>query len=319
MGGHRHHDAGHCLGVHEAGWQHGELVPRHRVGYGDADELASLELADPLDAALQQLQLVRRLRADDPCLAVHFRLHVGGVGVDPHVGDAEHRLGAQRTRREHHVALPELDDRELLDLGLLVSHGVVLTHRVAAAGAPAHGVAALGDEAPLPQLLELPLYELAVHGVHGGELATPVHAVPDALHPMLDLLGEVHRHADGVLQLWEPLLGDVVYVEERLEELGVSLLEPLHHGEEWCPGVVPRHGQKHVVSLHPLPPGVDIRHSIRTSVPYVLRAVRVRVRHCQVELGFLRVGVRLEGAGFRPAPLPLLLDGFPVNHMHTIL
>ena len=136
---------------------------------------------------------------------------------------------------------------------------------------------------------------------------------------MLDLLREVAGHGDGVLQALELPPWDVVEVEERFEEGRVLLLEPLHHGEQGGPRVVPRHGEEHVVAVHPHVPGVHVGQGVRAAVPDVLRAVGVGVRHRQVVLRLLWVGVGLVDLCLGPAFLPLLLDLLPVNHMRSIL
>ncbi len=262
----------------------------------------------------KELELVCGLSTHHPCLVINPRLDVKGLGVKPHVGDAEHRLGPQCGRWVHRVSPFELDDGELLDLGLLVADGVVLAYWVAAVGTPANGVAPLGDVAPLPELGELPLYELVVVWVDGRELPPPVDAEAHPLHPCLDLLGEIRRHTDRGLKLVQVLLWDVIDVEEGVDEVRVLLLKPLDHGDDRRPREVPSHREEDVVAPHPPVPGVYVGQGVGPAVADVLRRVGVRVGDGQVVLRPLRVGIGLEGPRVRPPLLPLLLELLPVQY-----
>jgi len=113
----------------------------------------------------------------------------------------------------------------------------------------------------------------------------------------------------------EAFLGDVVYVEEGVEELGVFLLEPIHHRDDRGPREVPGHGEEDVVALHPPVPGVDIGEGVGPAVADVLGRVGVGVGHRQVVLGLPRVRVGLEDMCFGPLSSPFLLDLLPVNHV----
>jgi len=280
-----HHDAGRVVGVDEAGGQDQHVVAGDRVLDGGADDVAAGELGLDLDLAVLQVELLGGVRGDHPRLAVDARTDVRRFGVDVGVRDAPNRLRAERRHREDGIVgigrvAAEAHEGVLLELRVLTLQQVVGGDWLLLVGAVVHRVEPLLDQPRLLQRSVLPLDELRVALVVGGELPAPVDREPQGLHPLLVvLLDEVLRKAHRRLQVAQVLLGDVVRVLQHRELLRLPLLQALDGADDRRPGDVPRHREQHVVALLASIPGVGVRHRVRAGVADVHPAAGVGVRH----------------------------------------
>jgi hypothetical protein len=309
VAGDGHHESGSLVGVEERRRQDGQLVAGDGVRRRLADEVGALDGRHHLRLVVLVGELRRRLGGEQPRLAVDTDDVVRDLGVDQQVGDAVHRLGAERRGGEDAVAEFELDDGVLQALGVFSLQQVVGRDRVLVLEAVFRRVEALLDVSPLLQALVLPLDEAVVRLLVRGELPAPVDGEAEALEA--GLVGAVDEVARVVHRLLEPLqhLGrDVVRLAKRRYLLLVALLDAVERADDRCPGDVPRHRKQDVLPLHPLVAREHVREHVRPDVPEMHPAARVRVRDGDVEL-LLGRRVRFEQALALPLGLPLPLDG----------
>jgi hypothetical protein len=200
-----------------------------------ADELAPWHLADGPELLALVGELGGGLLGNYPALGADLELDISRVRVEPDVGDAEYRLGAERGRREEQrralPVQPVFHQRELVDAHALSLQEVVVGDRLVVPGAELHRVGAGGDQPLLPELAVLPLHHLAEVRVEGGALAAPVDGVAQRAHAGLvahpATVYPVVCELQGLGQAGPDVLRDAVLVREYGQVLGLAVLDAL--------------------------------------------------------------------------------------------
>ncbi|KAF5042898.1 hypothetical protein DSECCO2_507920 [anaerobic digester metagenome] len=293
MGGNAHDDPGPHIRIHERRREDGD-VAGERMGNRLVDERGPGDLLRHGDGVILQGEFCRRLRAYDPLLAVDHRPHVGDGRIHPEVRHAVDRLGPEGGARDAGVAPPEHHQGEPDDLGLVALEEVVVADRVLALGTVLDRVGAPDDVLVFPQVLILPLDELAVRGVDGDEPAPPVDREPRLLHHPPVLLREVADDLHRVDEPIEDVLRHPVEVAVEPDGLLVAVCNPLRDPDDRRAGDVERHREEDLPPRHPLVAGEDVRDDVGPPVPDVHRPARVRVCYGQVVLLLLSLRVGLE-------------------------
>src|SRR5208337_634838 len=257
------------------------------------DELFSRDLFLYLDRVVLEGELLGRLLRDDPRLAVHECLHVGDLRVGPEVGDAMDGLGAEGRGRDQGVPAPEHDEGEPDHLGLVAFEQVMVADRVVVHGTVAHGVDALDDVPGLVEVLPLPLDELRIGRVDGGEPPPPVDREPAGGHDPLVLAREVADDGQRLDKPVEHVLRDLVQVAVEPDRLLVPPGDPFRDADDGSARDVECHRVEHLPAPHPPEPCDHVGDDVGPAMPHVHCTARVRVGNVQVE--FLEVaGIGLE-------------------------
>ena len=217
-----HNYARAVVRVHECRWEDENLSPCEGIGNALSYQILSRYLRAEGDASVCEGQLLIGLFRDHPCFLVDPGQDIIDIRIQPEVGHSEDRLRPQCSAGQNPVAHAELDQGEVHDGGILSLEDVVILNGIFVVRTPAHRVAALDHIIQSAQYAILPLDELAVGRIGGGELPPPVYGVAYGLHGPLGLTPEVKHNFFRRVQAGQLLLRNAV-------QLGVDI------PDQWVP------------------------------------------------------------------------------------
>ena len=155
----------------------------------------------------------------------------------------------------------------------------MVPYRVLAFGTVLHRVSSDTDQSLFFQFPELPADELLVVGIQGFELPSPVDGIAQPGHHLPVLAAEVLHNVMGISETVQFFIRHFVHVFIDIQGPGILSFYPLGNSYYRCTGYVPSHGEKNVISLHPLESGVNIGYGVGSSVTHVHGPAGVGIGH----------------------------------------
>ena len=287
MSRNRHDDSRAVVRVHKSGGQDENLGASKRICDGPADQLFSGYLRSQGHLPVGKGQLLVRLFGDDPGLVVYFGLNIGHIRVEPEVDHSIDRLRPQGGAGQDHITScitgrimhPELDQSEVHDGGILAFEDVMVFDWIPVMRTPAHRMAALDYVIQPSQYAILPLDELAVSRIGGGELPPPVDGVADALHGRLGLAAEVEHYLFRRVKKAQLILRNAVQLCVNIPDEGVLVGDEFGETDNRRPCGVKSHGKENIVAAHATVASHGITDSERARVTGMQISIEIRVRY----------------------------------------